>query len=120
TIGERPLERSTQVGVLALEAVEPHLRVLAADAPQRAAGKLGEVARMPRAGILSLPASRELLDTVVAQRLEHAEMWLFSRLRAHQTLIDQRPQHVEHIVSAIHQGLSGLDREAADEDGQPT
>jgi hypothetical protein len=122
----RPRERGANVVQLAVYPVEPD-RLL----PTRQVrfGLLAhgqEVGSVPRAELLSFSGRLELLDTVLAHGLEHAEAWLAARLAypLHQAAVDEWLQIVEHLTGGqggvVTHGLGSFQRPPPDEHGKPT
>ena len=76
---------------------------------------------MAPAEIVLLARGPEALERVFADDLEHREPPHVGARVDDQALVGQRAEHRQHVVGSVAaaDGLGGLQRPAADEDGEP-
>ena len=117
-MGGEPAQRGTEVVVLALER-EPVDVGLGALIFLDPVGEREEVLGVSSPDLVGLAACLESLERVRADRLEHREARLAVGLLllAEQAVVDQRRQARQEPVAAADR-LGGLERAAADEDGE--
>ena len=112
----RPAERGSNVVEVGLQpSVDAPARLPGAQLRRRSRSELFEVLRMTAAQLLLLTTCVEALECVLTDRLEHAKARLVRLVAAEQALVGQRGERDEARVA---DGLGGLERAAAGEDGE--